>query len=252
MTPLLMHKTRWFSLIEIVMVVMILTILISASRLLFSLPSKYIIEGEQCVNTVHGEVVKFFYEAITGKAKTTTSTGDFWVTPERYSIIFDGGNPNYGVDLWFIFTDYDGSENTTSVKEIRLESGATENNIVGCRSNRHRVMLSGWVRYGGLNYPLKVIINKNLSTQNTSNSMSLCAADPWSWYDCKPWSSLFTGMIDYMLCKSNNNNGVYNSCQLFFTEYIDTRSQTIFSKRCLSLPLDRACQSRSISSWYNF
>ena len=69
---------------EILIVIIILAILIEASRMLFAMPSKYIVESEQCTNTVHGEVSKFFWEAITGKSsKEHTGT-----IPEQYSILF--------------------------------------------------------------------------------------------------------------------------------------------------------------------
>lgn len=75
-------------------VVSILAVLIMANRVLFSLPSKYIIESEQCVNTLHGEVNRFLLEAVTGKARTTSTTGGFSLAPEQYSIIFEGNNTN--------------------------------------------------------------------------------------------------------------------------------------------------------------
>lgn len=72
-------------------VVSILAVLILANRVLFSLPSKYIIESEQCVNTLHGEVNRYLLEAVTGKARTESTTG-FSLTPEKYFMIFQGNN----------------------------------------------------------------------------------------------------------------------------------------------------------------
>ena len=55
---------------ETIIIVILLGLLIQANRVLFTIPSKYIIESERCVNTIHGEVGRFFYESITGKTKT--------------------------------------------------------------------------------------------------------------------------------------------------------------------------------------
>ena len=242
-----MKKVQWFSLMETIIIVILLGLLIQANRVLFTIPSKYIIESERCVNTIHGEVGRFFYESITGKTKTEQNSWNFSAIPEQYSITFDWWTPNYEIDFWFTTRSSTWIIGTTSIKKILLGSWLNENNTPWCIGPTHRVMLSGWVNDGWVIYPMKVLVNKNLSTQNSSNAMSICAADSWNNHNCRSWSNIFTGVINYMICKTNNET-TNNDCNLFFSEHIDTRSQTIFSRRCLSLPIDKPCERRSIES----
>lgn len=222
-----MYHKKAFSLIELLMVIIILGILIAASRTLFTMPSQYIIKSEQCVNSIHWEIVRAFYSGITGKFKKT----DTDAIPEQYSIIFDSSIRSNSITIWLLLewaTDW------TTGEVISLGEESTQE---GCQSPQHYIILSGYIN-GIRSDNIRLNINKNTNSNRTSQSIQLCSNT-----NCSTWSEAFTGRIDYLLCQKND------TCLLFFQELIDTRSQTINSRKCLSLPPNaNECKRRSLDT----
>ncbi len=222
-----MYHKKAFSLIELLMVIIILGILIAASRTLFTMPSQYIIKSEQCVNSIHWEITRAFYSGISGKfKKADNNTTD--AIPEQYSIIFDSSIRDNNITMWLLL---EWATTWTTWKVITLGKESAQ---AGCQSPQHYIVLSGYINESRSD-TIRLNINKNT---NSNRSIQLCSDT-----SCPPWSEAFTGRIDYFLCQRND------TCLLFFQELIDTRSQTINSRKCLSLPPNAdECKRRSLDT----
>ena len=221
-----MYHKKAFSLIELLMVIIILGILIAASRTLFTMPSQYIIKGEQCVNSIHWEITRAFYSGISGKFKKVDNNTD--AIPEQYSIIFDSSMRDNNITMWLLL---EWATTWTTWKVITLGKESAQ---AGCQSPQHYIVLSGYIN-GSRSDTIRLNINKNT---NSNRSIQLCSNT-----NCPSWSEAFTGRIDYFLCQRND------TCLLFFQELIDTRSQTINSRKCLSLPPNAdECKRRSLDT----
>jgi len=221
-----MYHKKAFSLIELLMVIIILGILIAASRTLFTMPSQYIIKSEQCVNSIHWEITRAFYSGISGKFKKVDNNTD--AIPEQYSIIFDSSMRDNNITMWLLL---EWATTWTTWKVITLGKESAQ---AGCQSPQHYIVLSGYIN-GSRSDTIRLNINKNT---NSNRSIQLCSNT-----NCPSWSEAFTGRIDYFLCQRND------TCLLFFQELIDTRSQTINSRKCLSLPPNAdECKRRSLDT----
>jgi len=228
-------KRNAFSLMELIIVMIIIGILIWASRALFVIPNQHILAWEQCIAAVNGEVSRFLYEGITGKGSSDA---------QKHVLIFESQHPSYWIK--FAYDNNNGSV-LTYIKEIILDNNMVASNRAGCISNSHWVLLSGGINYWWSLKPLRVTINKNIGINNTQQSLSICPANTGSSYSCfLDAPSIFTGIIEYSVCARYGTTNYWN-CKLFFKQLIDTRSQTIKSNRCLSLPssTNGECQRRS-------
>ena len=136
-----MYHKKAFSLIELLMVIIILGILIAASRTLFTMPSQYIIKSEQCVNSIHWEITRAFYSGISGKFKKVDNTTD--TIPEQYSIIFDSSMIDNSVTMLLLL---EWATTWTTWKVITLGKESSQAAHKG--NHRHRLAtLNGHYRH---------------------------------------------------------------------------------------------------------
>ena len=67
------------------MVIIIIGILIMASKRLFEMPSQYLMDGERCIATIDGQIKQFFYHAVSGKSLSISGA---LVMVDNYTMIF--------------------------------------------------------------------------------------------------------------------------------------------------------------------
>ncbi len=221
-----MYNTKkWFTLIEVLLLIIIILIIFTASKNLFQTPNKYLIDWEVCINTIHGKLNQFFYQGVTGKNKTING---ITYEPTQYILTI----------TWWVYSKIwlSISDSITTVVDSEIFISNTGSNIPSCNTNNYTVVLSGSnITPTGMS----IYLNKNLNNSSWKPGMSMCR-----WTDC---TNIFTTKIDYIICKKTNNIIDTNSCKHTFSTRFDTATQSIRSNRCLSLEYDtQSCQKRSI------
>ena len=79
-------KKIWFTLIEIIMVLAVVSILMLSLKNFFQIKNKDQYYWQVCVNNIYGQISNFIYQWIT--SKSIRSWQDL-ISPEKYSINFD-------------------------------------------------------------------------------------------------------------------------------------------------------------------
>lgn len=235
-----MYK-KAFTILEVLIVLIIISIIIMASRTLFTVPVKYVIESEQCTNYIQWRVTKFFNDAVTGKLRSNVNnTNLFGFQEEWYGILFNGVKTWQQQQILFMWLSWNTFQQWVVLNNTNIALW-TGSNIQWCTSNAHTVYMSGGIVSGGVLYPYRVDVNKNLISINWRPPMAIC----WSTgsnIQCVSWTQRFTWLVEFMTCKWNN-------CMSFFRILFDTRSQSIKSNKCLSLPFDKPCQRRQTTEF---
>ncbi len=218
---------KWFSLLEMIVVLIIIGVIIIASRRLFEMPSQYLMDGERCMTSVDGQVKQFFYHAVSGKSLSISGA---LVMVDNYTIIFKPSTSE-------IILGYLSGSLVNTYDRISL-TGSTTRTIGWCMSDIHHVSLSWWSLWSGI----RIDLRKNLRNDGDSWPMTICAID--SNDNCINGANYTTGMISYVVCKEWWNNTCTTTRTLLY-EFFDTRTQNIKTKKCLWLPLETECHKRS-------
>lgn len=212
--------------------------------MLFKMPTKYILESEQCTNFVQWRITKFFHDAITGRQRSATGyihPADF--REEWYWILFNGVQTGQALQQ-ILFMGLSGTylEEWVILNNANMVLGIwTNSNIQWCSSNAHTVYMSWGIISGGILYPYRLDISKNLTSIKWRPAMSICWSTGSS-IQCVPWTQRFTGLVEFVTCKWTN-------CITFSKLLFDTRAQTIKSNKCLSVMVNWSCQKRSTNEF---
>lgn len=221
---------KWFSLLELVIVIVIISILVVASRTLFTMPNQYLMESERCIAWLDGYVRQFFYHAISGKSLTIS--GDI-IIPETYTMVFESWqwSGDFAVILWYPW------ESGGVIASETLTPYGGDRVIQWCQSDAHSVRLS-WSLWSTIAPAIRIDIYKS-DIRNTG--MTICESD--SNNNCLPNTSSTTATIDYTTCQIWST--WCQNAKTLFAQLFDTRIQMVKIKRCLSLPIDGQCRQRS-------
>lgn len=214
---------KWFSLLEMIVVIIIIGILIMASKRLFEMPSQYLMDGERCIATIDGQIKQFFYHAVSGKSLSISGA---LVMVDNYTMIFKPSTSE-------IVLGYVSGSLVNTYDRISL-TGSTTRMIGWCMSDIHHVSLSWWSLWSGI----RIDLRKNLHNDWNNWPMTICAIDNDN--NCITNINYTTGMVSYIVCKEWWNNTCLTTRTLLH-EFFDTRTQNIKTKKCLSLPLDNDC-----------
>ncbi len=241
-----MKNPKGFSLMELVLVIIIMTVLVSMSKNLFQTPNKYILESEVCINNINGKISQFFYQGITGKNKTISGTT---YEPTQYVISMSrditGNSSKLDLD---IFTGSAFHYRDTSVY-INPTSTTSKSNILWCDTSVYTVVLSGadinTIDTGNI----AVLLTKNLNNADGSAGMSICKN-----YDLNNTAScnkIFTSRIDFLVCKKDLTTNILDmsSCKHTFSSRFDTTTQSLKFNRCLNILYNTACTKWSIDDF---
>ncbi len=230
---------KWFTLIELMLVIIIIMILFLASKNLFQAPNKYLIDGETCVNTIYGQLSQFFYQGITGKDKTISGA---IYEPSSYGIQISKWTGYDAISL-YIST---GANSYIQESENRIYT--TWSTIMGCNAPWYTVLIS-WTSLQNSNDNINIILNKDLQNSLWSAWMRICKnynlLSPWL---CTP---SFSEKIDFIICKKNAVNNIVDmtSCRHTFSTRFDTATQSIKSNRCLNIIYEDQCKKRSVDNF---
>jgi len=199
---------KWFTIIEILIVIILISVLLVSFSWIFQLKSKSTLYWQVCVNNLYGDISNFFFAGITSKA---IYSGSQKIFPSIYYIDFDV--PNNQIILKYLNND---TINTNRILELSWNIWVS----YYCLTNSYKIILS-WSS-------TTVKINKWLSQDENLQTLTL------SW-----WASNFLGEVDFLLCENNNP-----SCKDIWKFQIDTRIQNIKKKICLVLNDTWSCQER--------
>lgn len=216
-----------FSMLELILIIIIISILFLASRNFFQVPNKHLIESEQCINTLHGQINQFFYQAITGKDQLINS---IFEEPTWYKISI---NQTGGIST--IVLSITTGVNYTETITHKISTGI-DTTLSSCNKPDYIVLLSGTdITNGGS----QITLSKNLINNNSVTSMNICNQTT-----C-PINKPIT-ITEFVVCKKINNIINRDTCQTTFMQKFDMRTQSLLPNRCLSIAPNSTCNTRSI------
>ena len=228
-----MFKKSWFSLLEMILVIIIISILFLASKNLFQTPNKYLVDSEVCINTIQGKLSQFFYQGITGKDWVIS-----WVNYEwnnyRFNFQFNNSDSSFiilSISTWW--------QNYLPVETISNDNNITK--IASCDTNVYKVILSGSIFSNTWYIPttwFSIDINKNLDNSLWKPWMRICNGSNCSW--------VFSSKIDFLTCKKNNWVIDMSSCRNMYSSRFDTTTQSLKTNRCLNALYNQPCTKWSV------
>jgi len=187
-----------------------------AFRNVFQIRNRDTLYGEACINNLYGDVSNYLYSAITSKALLSWTTK---VYPNFYYIWFLTGQNaiNFGYYTWTT------SNPALSITRKNLTLTWTVPSNYNCKTSSYNIIISGL-------YTL-LQINKWLVEDSSLRSMII-----------NPWTSNnpFTWEIKFLLFPIGST--WYKEIGKF---EIDTRTQTIKNKTCLTINNTWTCNQRS-------
>ncbi len=234
-----MNIKKWFSLIELLLVIIIILILFLASKNLFQAPNKYLIDSEACINRLNGSMTQFFYQGVTGKDKTISGAT---YEPNTYNIQINQFTGKNTIDL------YISTWGNSYIADNEIFIWITWSNILWCNTSIYSVILSGQdIQNSGDN--ISIILNKNLNNSLWNAGMRICKN-----YDIlNPGScnQTFSTKIDFLVCKKSldKNSLDMSTCKHTYSSRFDTATQSLKSNRCLNILYDQPCRKWSIDNF---
>jgi len=198
-----MHKKKWFSFLELLMVMMVVSILFVAFRSSFQVKNKDVFYGQACVESIYGEINNFLYAAISSK-----SINSWWtqIFPDVYNINFDVSNQSISLKYKTTGNPY------YTYSDITISG---QNNIQYCNNNNSTLLLS-WDSY-------EITINKWLQENTTTKAFYLSGVS-------------ITGQNIFRWC-----DGQGNECKNISYFLTDTRTITIQKHMCLHFDTTGDC-----------
>ena len=228
---------KWFTLIEILLVLSILTIVFFMSRSLFNNPNQNVINSEICINEIAGQVEQFFYNAVTGREF------EKWViTPTIYSIQFNGEKNALwnGVSLYVNWNSWSNSNSelpTTgwlyNVFEKFWWRTLSSKNSEKCNNSKFFVVFSGVSADNS--FGSTITINKNLAW--TNDNIGWISIRQCEWLSCR---NVFQQTIDFLVCDTaqyyTSNDRLWpGRCIHTQSLIFDVSTQSIRRNKCLGI-----------------
>lgn len=214
-------KKKWYTLVELIIVVAIVWILMVAFRGIFEIKNRENLYGEACINNLYGEVSNYMYAAITSRALLS---GANKIYPDFYAIEFE----TYKNQINFLYMTW--STRNYLSWSTRKSLGITGNvpSNYNCKTNSYNITMSGWI-----NWPvILLVINKWLSEDTSLRSIYI--DDPLS-------KAIFTWEVKFLLIDAKWAPW-YKELGKFS---IDTRTQNIKNDLCMNINITWSCAARS-------
>ena len=126
-------KRKWFSFLEILIVMMIVGILFVAFRSSFQVKNKDVLYGQACIETLYGQVNNFLHAGLSSKSLFSWTTAIF---PDQYIVSFIPAQQR-------IELKYNEQGNEYIYSSIELTGNS---NIMYCSSNSYTIQLT-WETY---------------------------------------------------------------------------------------------------------
>lgn len=222
---------QWFTLLELILVVSIMAIIFLISRSLFTNPNQELVGSEICINTINGEISKFFYQGVAGKDHLKDGT-NIAFSPDQYLISLKGGSG--AAAILFSARDGSGGRHQDSYEEIRMYHNS-------CDTNKYVVGFS----WNSTEFPATIIINKGLSHDFSISGMSICVGEVGTgWVACT--QALFSARIDYVVCPKHDGVVALAECKHTLSMKFDTATQSMKTNKCLDVSyIDSTCKKWS-------
>lgn len=189
-------KKKWFTLLELIMVIGIILILIVSFRNIYNNTNRDFLYAETCINKIHGEMNNFVYSAMTSRGlyiKTGT------VFPLQYTIsIF----PTNKINLRYK------NQNNTTGTYLSLDISSWSMEPFYCKNKNYTTKLSG--------DSFNIIINKASVEDQTLPTFTIDNGQ-----------ESFSKTTDMYLCYSGN------TCKEIARFITDIRTQNIQKKKCI-------------------
>lgn len=188
-------KKKWFTFLEVLIVMMIVSILFVTLRSSFQIKNKEVFYEQACVESIYGQINNFLYGAISSK-----SVNSWWtqIFPDVYNIHFDTSNQNISLQYKTTGNPY------YTYNKINISG---QNNMQYCNNNNSTLVLS-WDSY-------EITINKWLQENNTTKAFYLSGTS-------------ITGNNIFRWCDNN-----WEDCKEIAHFITDTRTITIQKQMCL-------------------
>ncbi len=235
----MMNIKKWFSLIELLLVITIILILFSVSKKLFQTPNKYLIDSEACINRLNGHITQFFYQGVTGKGKTINSNT---YEPNTYNIQIQQ------FTWWTEIGLYISTGTNNYILDNKIFISNTWSNILWCNTTIYSVIISGQDLQTN-NDNISILLNKNLNNSLWNAGMRICKDyNVWSPATC---NQTFSSKIEFLVCKKNPSNNIIDmsTCKHTYSSRFDTATQSLKSNRCLNILYDQPCKKWSIDNF---
>lgn len=189
-------KKKWFTLLELIIVIGIILVLIVSFRNVFENTNKDYLYAETCVNKIHWDMNNFIYSAMTSRGLYIWTGVIF---PQQYTISI---SPEYKITF-----SYKNQDNTTwTYIENDLSSELLSQNY--CKTNNYITKLSWNV--------FDIVINKASLEDQTLPTFTI-----------NNWWEIFTENTQMYLCYT------WNYCKEIANFITDIRTQTIKKKKCI-------------------
>lgn len=227
---------KWFTLLELILVISIIAIIFLISRSLFVNPNQDFISSEICINTINGKLSTFFYEGITGKdqidndSNQTDNDSIVTISPIKYMISIE--SENFKNRIWLTAIDQNGEIINIYWYDIK--------DISNCETSKYKVILTGTVFQS--NSQILITLNKNLSSENGGPGMTICS---WTWAGCisRP---LYAATIDYLVCPKVGWTPSIEKCKHTLSTKFETATQSLKINKCLDVSyVDATCKKWS-------
>ena len=206
-----LSSVKWFSLIELVLVLWVVSMLFVITGRLFVPSNRNIVYSEICTNRLYGEVSNYINNGVTGRWLYSGTQRSF---PDSYTIQFN--KELNGISLWYTIDD-----TWHNYSQFDL-TGTNIPPSYNCTDQWYMIKISSDTQ--------SLVIQKNL----VGNLNQL----PFS-YTNSGGAELYTGEVEFDLCSNQ-----WTSCRTFFKFVIDRRTQEIRRNKCIVLLDEWSCKKR--------
>lgn len=197
---------KWFTILEMILVILVMGIIFLFSQNLFLSTNQNSLYSQSCINFLYWDIRNFLEGGITGKG---FFSGNQRVFPDTYTIYFD--TTLNAVRLRYVVNTI-----PTTTKTLYLSWGSSTTS--SCLWKSYRTLFTG--------ANIGITINKNIQVWSEKNSFELTG------------TTNTTGGVMVLLCE-----GI--TCKQVHQFIIDKRISQIISKRCLSQTLTGWCKERN-------
>ncbi len=204
-------KKHGFTLIEMIIVIVIISVIFIAFRQYFQVQNRDILYGQSCIENIYGQVNNFLYGGLTSKTIFSGNNKNF---PSLYTITFDTTSQE-------ISLGYEENGTASNYETISLLTG-NSNNL--CTTNGYQILFSGDT------YTL--MVNKWLKEDQNLKFFFLTGNN-----------SNFTGANTFRQCPPSNP-GIDSTCKNIGRLETDTRSMEIKKQICLNINTGGVCDQR--------
>lgn len=193
-------KKKWFTLLELIIVIGIILVLIVTFRNIFWNTNKDYLYAETCINKIHGDMNNFIYSAMTSRGLYISTGSVTWtIYPLQYTISFVPTN-----EIHLRYKD----QNNNTWTYIRHFLSSNELSQSYCSMNTYTTKLSG--------DSFTITINKASLQDQTLPTFTI-----------NNGQEIFTKTTEMYLCYTGNN------CKEIANFITDIRTQSIQKKKCI-------------------